>query len=65
MPYYRLYLLTEHDHIDDARDADCTSDDDAQTRAAEIIGDYPAVEIWSGTRLVGRFTADALRSGSG
>ena len=62
MPHYRIYLLSEENRIKDAVDAVCASDDEAREHAASVIGDYPAVEIWSGRRIVARYTADQLRS---
>jgi hypothetical protein len=59
MPYYRIYLLSEDDRIDDVREAHCTSDEEAIAAARGLIGDYPAVEIWTNGRLVGRFRAEA------
>ena len=60
--YYRIYLLTEFDHIREAAEATCASDEAALEQASVVIGHYPAVEIWSGLRKVGRYTADQLQS---
>jgi hypothetical protein len=61
MHHYRIYLLSEENRIKDAADAFCVSDDEAREHAAGVIGDYPAVEIWSGRRIVGVFSARELR----
>jgi hypothetical protein len=60
MEYYRIYLLTDHDHIDNAHDAHYVSDGEALRGAAGLIGSHPALEIWCGPRRVGRFTANDL-----
>ena len=60
MPHYRIYLLSALDRVEDAVDSICESDGDARRHARTVIGDYPAVEIWTGTRRVGKFMADQL-----
>jgi len=60
MPYYRIYLLSDDDRIEDVREAHCNSDQEAIAAARGLIGDYPAVEIWTNGNLVGRFRAEEL-----
>jgi hypothetical protein len=54
---YRFYLLTEHDTIQVARNADSGSDADALLLAQGLFAEtegFPEIEIWQGKRLVGR-----------
>jgi hypothetical protein len=51
-PFYRFYLLQADDHIARRRD-DYFADDMAAIAAANhVIGDFPGVEIWCGSRKV-------------
>ena len=59
MPFYRFYLLTPDKHIALRRETDCDNDAHAIATVAEVIGQYPAVEVWTGGRRVIRLaTAD-------
>ena len=40
-----------------AQNLECASDAEAKAEALEIIGKYPAIEIWEGARLVEYLTA--------
>jgi hypothetical protein len=62
MAYYRIYLLSDDDRIQEAREAHCDTDHDAMVTAKGLAGDYPAVEIWKDGQRVGRFRADELPS---
>jgi hypothetical protein len=53
---YRIYLITCDNHIDDVHVANCVSDKEAKDEAACVLQDYPAAEIWCGSRLVGRIS---------
>ena len=57
MPYYRFYLLTADDHIALRREADCDNDAQAIAKAAEVIGHYPALEVWDGPRRLTHLAA--------
>jgi hypothetical protein len=58
--HYRVCLVTDVDIIDWIIDVDCGSDDEARKRAAELIGQYPGVDIWCDDRWVGHFTVNEL-----
>lgn len=63
MASYRIYLLGADNHISaPPHDVECASDQEACNVAAEVIGAHPAVEIWSGSRVVGRLTAIECRA---
>lgn len=53
MPDYRFYLLDMKDRIARGVDAACANDGDALERARSF-GHRHAVEVWLGTRSVGR-----------
>ena len=50
---YRLYFLSADDHVLRAEDIQ-SADDAAALDAARILGHAAVIEIWCGTRLVGR-----------
>jgi len=55
MPLYHLYRLNAAAQILAAAEhVDCHGDGMAHAIAASLVGDHAAVEIWAGTRLVGR-----------
>ena len=60
MPFYRFYLLTPEDHIVRRREADCENDTHAIAKAAELIEQYSAVEIWNEGRWVIRLAAEDI-----
>jgi hypothetical protein len=60
MPFYRFYLLTMNDHIALRREAACDDDAHAIAQAAEVIANYPAVEVWEGERRVIRMAAEDI-----
>jgi hypothetical protein len=62
MHHYRIYLLTCDNHIDDVHVTNCVSDNEAEDEAACVLQDYPAAEIWCGSRLVGRISSDQAES---
>jgi hypothetical protein len=64
MPFYRFYLLTAADHIERRQEANCDDDARAVAAAAEIIGRYPAVEVWNeGRRIIKLAAKDIHPSG--
>ena len=54
MALYKLYSLAADDHIDAATEIDAATDEDAHLQAVARLCRYTAVEIWEGTRNVGR-----------
>ena len=57
MKKYRAFLLTADGQVIQAIDLVCASEDDAITRAEQLLqpdGECP-VELWDGPRLVARF----------
>jgi hypothetical protein len=54
---YRIYFLNSGNFIAGVYELECPSDEAAVEAAADVIGGYPAAEIWSGTRALGRMTA--------
>ncbi|PAV68639.1 hypothetical protein WR25_20993 [Diploscapter pachys] len=63
MPHYRVYVLNDHDKISKATDIQARDDTHA-FEAAEKIQDAQPLEIWQGTRLVGRYDRYLVRLGS-
>lgn len=53
--HYRIYPIDKRDRIGGSHDAICDDDAQAITYAAQIITPNGQVEIWSNSRLVGRF----------
>ena len=60
MPFYRFYLLTANDHIALRQEANCENDARALAKAAEVIANHPAIEVWEGGRRVIRLAADDI-----
>lgn len=54
MPEYRIYFVGPDDHFHGAKTIECADDDGAFACALEQIGDFPAVEVWCGTKALGR-----------
>ena len=66
MAPHRIYPLAADNHIfAPPHDVECASDQAAADEAATLIGDHPAIEVWNGTRLVGRLTALECRARRG
>jgi hypothetical protein len=57
MPHYRLYLLDPNDRIIRGADLEAIDDDDACLLASDGFHDRAVVEVWSGTRYIGRIVA--------
>ena len=51
-PFYRFYLLRADNHIAQRREDYFADDAAAITAARQVIGEFPGVEIWCGTRKV-------------
>jgi hypothetical protein len=56
---YRLYSLSEEDHIAACTEISSETDRDATAQAAAALGHHVAIEVWQGTRRVGRVGRDA------
>lgn len=52
---YRIYPLDERDRIEGSYDAICADDEQAVAYAAQLITKGGQVEIWTNSRLVGKF----------
>jgi hypothetical protein len=61
---YKLYSLSAEDHIEASAEISSATDEDARAHAAARLGNYAAVEIWQGTRIVGRVRRNADEGGS-
>lgn len=55
MPYYRIYLLNRTNRV-------WLTDHSAFSRAAELVDNRHAAEVWDSNRLVGTLAAAGLRS---
>jgi hypothetical protein len=53
---YRFYWIGPDGHIKEAEYFDCASDVAAKERALELVGEFPTIEVWEGTRRVERLT---------
>jgi len=54
MALYRFYWMDPDGHIKAAENVECPSDEAAGTIAVARQGDFAAVEVWLGQRLVRR-----------
>jgi hypothetical protein len=54
MPEYRVYFVDSDDLLRGAKTIECATDDDAFACALDHIGHFSAVDVWFGTRLLGR-----------
>ena len=60
---YRCYILDGEDHIVQAYDFDCTSDQEARARAEGLLVHdpyYPSAEVWHATRRVLKLERNGL-----
>lgn len=65
MEIYRAYAIRDDGHLMPAIDIECASDEEAITKVKGSLNGQP-VELWLGTRLIGRFEngyPDAVLSG--
>ena len=51
---YRIYGINADDHIVHRDDFECGSDQEAITQASNHQDNFPAMEVWEGTRRVAR-----------
>ena len=61
---YRCYILDGEDHIVQAHDLDCATDQEAMARAESLLvldPYYPFAEVWHATRRVLKLERDAMR----
>ena len=56
MPGYRFYGLDVKNIIESATYIECATDESSRTHAAKILGVHFDIEIWEGTRIVGRLS---------
>ena len=58
MPHYRIYHLTDAGRIRAGEDATCDDDAEALEAACQRRSPGQAVEVWCGTRCIGRVPTD-------
>jgi hypothetical protein len=54
MALYRIYMIGSDDHIKEAQNVECATDQEACLHAERMLDTYPAAEVWEGRRLVAR-----------
>jgi hypothetical protein len=54
LPDYLLYIPDTKNHLIEVKRVFCLTDEDALTRAAEMVTDRQGAEVWERTRLVGK-----------
>lgn len=59
MPYYRLYHVSDADHVRSVDDAECRDDREALAFARTCLKGMPA-ELWNLSRRVALLSADGL-----
>jgi hypothetical protein len=60
---YRCYILDGDNHIVQAHDLDCLTDQEARATAASLLADdpyYPFAEVWHATRRVLKVERDEV-----
>lgn len=57
MASYRIYWFGADNHISAAQNIECSSDEEARAKAKDLIGEFPAAEVWNGPRRVARLSA--------
>lgn len=57
MPEYRLYWLDSIHHIERAENHRFNSDGEALEKARALVGSSYDIEVWTGSRVVGRVAA--------
>jgi hypothetical protein len=62
MHWYRIYSIGPDDHFTRGEAIYCPSDAEALAAARRMLSNHTAVEVWQGTRKVGRLLADRQRS---
>ena len=65
MAIYRCYFVNKLHKIQAAESLECAEDGEAMLRASELAQAQSLdIEIWNGSRLVGRFAQPELAVGS-
>ena len=59
MPHYRIYLLDNTGRIASGSDGEFNTDEEAYAAAQQTAIDAGVVEVWNGTRYVGRIAPTA------
>jgi len=54
MVLYRFYSISAGGHITSVTNADCANDEDALSYRDAMLERHEAVEIWQGSRFVGK-----------
>jgi hypothetical protein len=57
MALYRVYMIGPDDHIKEAENIECATDQEACAEAQRRLDRHPAAEVWEGRRLVARIRA--------
>jgi hypothetical protein len=60
MAYYRIYMLDRAGRILTGSDVVCDSDKSAFAWAATTLGNDARVEVWEGSRCLGRLSAASV-----
>ena len=60
MEHHHVYPVDAAGCFVSGMSINCETDNEALRQAADLMGDYPAVEFWRGATQVGRFTATAI-----
>jgi hypothetical protein len=55
MVTYQFRWLDRKGHVAEIKEIECVADEMAIERAAQVIGDYAAIEIWEAGRPVCRY----------
>ncbi|HUN38932.1 MAG TPA: hypothetical protein VMU81_01440 [Acetobacteraceae bacterium] len=58
---YRIYLIGRDNHIRSHGVIWSAHEEDAVAEAVLLVGEYPRVEVWNGTRLVRRLILPGSR----
>ena len=59
MAFYRFYFIDADGHFSSADDGIFDNDADALVAAAAKLGRYSAIEVWTGSLLVGKVGGEA------
>ena len=59
MAFYRFYFVGTEGHFVSADDDVFENDEDAMAAAKAKLGVFPAAEVWTGSRFVGRVSGKA------
>jgi hypothetical protein len=52
MTTYSLLFIATNEHIEKSRQIECSTDKGAVDKAAQEAGDYRAIQVWKGDRLI-------------